>query len=73
MLKTQTKKWGNSIGIIIPQQTVRELNLKPHEEIVIEIQKKSGTVLKELFGSIHWKKHPRTILAEARKEIESKF
>ncbi len=73
MLRAHTRKWGNSLGIVIPKEAVRELELKPHEEIILDIQKKSGTVLKELFGAIKWKKHPRELLHEARKEFESKY
>lgn len=72
MLKAHTRKWGNSIGIVIPKQTVSELNLKPHEDVVIEIRKKAGTVLKELFGTLRWKKPIQSLLREARQELRSK-
>ncbi len=73
MIKAHTKAWGNSIGIVIPREIVRELHIRPHEEIVIDIKRKSGTVLKELFGTFHWKKPIRETLREARREMESKF
>jgi antitoxin component of MazEF toxin-antitoxin module len=73
MIKAHTRAWGNSIGIVIPREVVRELNIKPHEEIVIEIRQKSGTVLKELFGTFKWKRPLHEVLRQSRKELESKF
>lgn len=40
VIEVKTKKWGNSIGIIIPSEAVERLNIKPEEEITIEIVKK---------------------------------
>ncbi len=68
----KTKKWGNSIGVIIPSETVERLSIKPEEEIVIEIGKKNS-VLKEMFGAMKSKKSTEKILKEARKELESKW
>ncbi len=69
----QTKQWGNSIGVIIPRQMVKELKIKPHEEIVIEIKEKKVSVLKELFGAVRFSKPPHLLVKEARKELESKY
>ena len=72
MICTKTKQWGNSIGIIIPKQLVREMNIKPEEEICIDITKKKTNVLKELFGALPSKKSAEDVLREARKN-ESKY
>lgn len=71
-IEVKTKRWGNSIGIVIPSETIEKLNIKPEEEIVIEIGKKSN-VLKELFGAIKFKKPTEQIIKESRKEFESKW
>lgn len=73
MLKAHTRKWGNSVGIVIPRDVVQELNLKPHEDILVDIHKKSGTVLRELFGALHWKTPTEEVLRQARRELESKY
>lgn len=72
MIKCKTKQWGSSIGIILPKRVVRQHNLRPHEDIVIEIKGKSGNILKELFGSIKFSKPTHTLLKEARDDLESK-
>ncbi|NCO11033.1 hypothetical protein CO038_04150 [Candidatus Pacearchaeota archaeon CG_4_9_14_0_2_um_filter_39_13] len=71
-VEVRTKKWGNSIGIIIPSEAVERLNIKPEEEITIEIEKK-GNVLKELFGAVKFKKPTKQLLKEVRKELESRW
>ena len=36
----QAKKWGNSIGVIIPKEIAERIELKPGEEIDVDIIKK---------------------------------
>ena len=71
-ISVKTKRWGNSIGVVIPSEAIERFNIKPEEEIVIEIGKKSN-VLKELFGSLKFKKSTEEMLKEARQELESKW
>ena len=73
MISCKTKQWGNSVGIIIPKDLVRELNIKPNEEICVEINRKNTNVLKELFGSIKFSKPTKQLIKEARKDLESKY
>ena len=47
----KTKEWGNSLGIIIPGNIVKELNLKPGDEIYIPKIEKRANVLRELYAS----------------------
>lgn len=71
-IQVKTKKWGNSIGIVIPSETVEKFNLKPKETILIEIEKKDN-VLKEMFGKLKFKKPTEQILKEVRKDLEGKW
>jgi antitoxin component of MazEF toxin-antitoxin module len=71
-IETKTKQWGNSIGVIIPSQTVERLSLKPEESIVIEVSRKEN-VLKELFGKAKTGKSADKIMKEVRKDLESKW
>ena len=65
----KTKQWGNSIGVIIPRTVVEELGIVPGEEVIVDFKKKHN-VLKELFGSIRFKRKPQEIVKEVRKELE---
>ena len=71
-IEVKTKKWGNSIGVVIPKETIERFNIKPEEEIIIEIEKKNN-VLKELFGKARFKKSSKKMIQEFRKEFESKW
>ncbi len=71
-VEVKIKKWGNSMGVIIPSEAVERLNLKPDEKIVIEINRKEN-ILAEMFGTMKSKKTARQMLDETRKEMESKW
>lgn len=71
-IEVKTKRWGNSIGVVIPIETADKLNLRPEETVIIEITKKDNA-LKELFGSIKFKKSTEQILKEVRKDLEGKW
>ena len=68
----KTKKWGNSIGIIIPSRIIEKLNIRLEENLVVEINKK-GNVLKEMFGALKFKASTRKLIKEARTDLESKW
>ena len=72
MIEVITKRWGNSIGVIIPGETVHELHIKPEEKMVIEIKKKEN-VLKELFGAGKFSKPIDQLIKEVREELKSKW
>ena len=71
-IEVKTKKWGNSIGVIIPNETVEKLHIKPEEKIIIEINKQEN-VLKELFGAIKFRRSTKEILKDSRKDLEGKW
>ncbi len=68
----KTKKWGNSLGLILPADFVKKQHILPGEELVIEVKRKQN-VLKELFGALPFKKPTKQLLKETRKELESKW
>lgn len=74
MLLRKTKKWGNSLAIIIPKDEAKKLRLKENQEVTIEI-KPARDVLKELFGFAKSKTRKSTeeILRETRKDISKYF
>lgn len=52
-IKTKAKKWGSSIGIILPKSVVEVKRIKENDEIIVEVKK--PVIGKDLFG-----KYPRT-------------
>ncbi|MBI5797770.1 AbrB/MazE/SpoVT family DNA-binding domain-containing protein [Candidatus Woesearchaeota archaeon] len=68
----KTKKWGNSLGVVLPADVVKAEHLKPGEEIRIRVERKHN-VLKEMFGAVKFKRPIEVILKEAREEMKSKW
>ncbi len=51
MVYVKIKKWGNSLGITLPVDIVRNTGIAENEIIEIEIRKKNEP-LKKLFGTL---------------------
>ena len=49
-IEVTVKKWGNSIGVILPKELVRKENLEENKKIIIEVVKEANLV--KLFGSL---------------------
>ena len=64
-IETRTRKWGSSIGLILPKSLVDEVGIKPNEKITIEVKKRP--LAKEFFGLLKdWKRSTQEIKDEAR-------
>ncbi len=63
------KRWGNSLGILLPKEVVTSERLKENQEITFWIMK--PVFVKDLFGIAKSKSRRPTaeILKEIRKEI----
>jgi antitoxin component of MazEF toxin-antitoxin module len=74
-IEVKTKKWGNSLGIIIPSKEAENLKLKENQTISVEIHVTTENPLKELFGEFKDKKDKITFenIKKFRKESESKW
>ena len=70
MIICKTKKWGNSLGLIIPSEDVEKLDLVENQRIVVEIVKAQNP-LQELFGFGKGNKITRVEFKEARALLES--
>jgi antitoxin component of MazEF toxin-antitoxin module len=65
--KTKAKKWGNSLGIILPKRLTRKEHIKAGNEITIQIKEKN--VLRETFGMFKFKKSVQEMMRETDKEL----
>ena len=64
--EVRTRKWGSSIGVVLPKELVDEIGIKPNEKIRIDVKK--GIKAKEFFGLLKdWKRPTQEIKNEARK------
>ena len=72
MTVCKLKKWGNSLGLVIPKDDVKKMNLHEDQSIDIEIKKIENT-LKELFGAFKDNPITREEFLKHRKSLESKY
>ena len=71
--ETKLRKWGNSIGIIIPKEDVKKEGLKDDDSVTAIIVPKKTVKVKDIFGKLKFKKSTDQILKETDKELDSKF
>ena len=67
-IKTKAKRWGSSIGIILPKSVIESNKIRENDEIIIEIKK--PVLAGELFGKYpEWKskKSAQELKDEARR------
>ncbi|MBI4918501.1 hypothetical protein HY837_01115 [archaeon] len=63
-IEVKIKKWGNSMGVILPKELVKEKKLKENQKILIQIVEKAD--LSDIFGSLKFKKSAQELKDEAR-------
>ena len=62
--ETIPKKWGNSLGITIPAEIAKEENIKPRNKVIVCVMRERKNTLKEVFGTLEWKKPTQQIIDE---------
>tara|TARA_Y100000310_G_scaffold343192_1_gene449726 strand:- start:535 stop:768 length:234 start_codon:yes stop_codon:yes gene_type:complete len=72
-IKSKIRKWGNSFGIVVPQQVIGNEKIKEGDEVSVFINKNEDNVLADMFGSLKFSKPTDQLLKEVRKELESKW
>lgn len=60
------RKWGNSIGIILPTELIKEENIHVKDKLVVEVKKIHK--VKDFFGLLpNWKTDTQKIKDDLRK------
>ena len=72
-ITAKTKKWGSSIGVIIPKEVIREQNIKADQEVTLTISKKPITTGKDLWGTFKFKKSTEQLMREVDKDFDVGF
>ena len=63
--EVKTRKWGSSIGVVLPKEVVDEIGIRPNEKITIEVKKRP--LAKEFFGLLKdWKRPTQEIMDGVR-------
>ena len=69
-IETKTKKWGSSLGIIIPQEIVKKERWREGQEIRIDILSKKKTTGADIFGKLKFKKSIQVLLDETDRDFD---
>lgn len=71
--ETKLKAWGNSVGVILPKEMLKEEGLSINDEVEVILKKKSNT-LKDAFGKLkEFKATSDKSTEEVLKEIDEEF
>jgi len=65
------KKWGNSLGITIPSEVIKEENIRPKEKITVLVFKDYSKKLKNIFGTLKLKKSTQKAMEEIDEGYDS--
>ncbi len=49
-IEVVVKKWGNSVGVILPKELVERESIKENEKVLLEVVKEAN--LEGIFGSL---------------------
>lgn len=74
--RATVKKWGSSLGIVIPKEKAEHEQLRENERISIIISKeRSKLLVKDIYGKMkgRWTETTEEMLREVDKELDSKF
>ena len=71
--QVQLKKWGNSVGLIVPKEALEKESLKPRQMVRAIITPVKTLKVKDVFGKLKLKKSTAKIMAEIDKDFEEKF
>ncbi len=69
-MQIKTKRWGSSLGIIIPKKIVREERIQEGQEIMVNILSRKKTTGTDIFGKLKFKKPIQVLLDEIDKDFE---
>ncbi len=67
-MEGKVKKWGNSFGLLIPNEIVKRERLRDGQKVNFIILKKYD-VLKKTFGTLKLKKSSQKIKDDLRREL----
>ena len=64
-IRARVRRWGSSLGIVVPSEVVKELQLKAGDEAIVEIDRAG---IEEAFGSLKdWAVDPQKLKDDLRR------
>ena len=67
-VRVKLRRWGNSLGVVLPQEILKEVNKNEGDEVTLFLKKEDND-LTSLFGRLkNWKIDSQNFKDEIRKE-----
>lgn len=66
-MESRIRRWGRSMGVVIPMDKIKEAHLRKDEAVKILIKRKKNP-LEETFGTVKLKRSTQEILEESDRE-----
>ena len=63
-INVRTRKWGDSIAVVIPKVVVDREKIRPNDSVMISLEKENN--LSDLFGKLKIKKSAQELKDEER-------
>jgi len=67
-INTKTRQWGNSIGVVIPNNILKKQGIKKDQEVILTITTRKKTTVGDILKMI--KKHPLPKIKDKRSTQE---
>lgn len=64
-LKAEVRKWGHSLGVVLPKPITRKLNLREHETVELKIKKRERGVM-DFFGTLKFSEPTKKLIKEIK-------
>ena len=59
------KKWGSSLGVVIPSEIVQQAHIKPGQEFTVLLMPATpNPLIKKMFGTLKFKKSTQDLMKE---------
>jgi len=68
-IRTRLRRWGNSFGVVVPQNVVESENIREGDDVRIFFNKRKTNILREMFGTFKFKRPVEDLLREADQEL----
>ena len=67
-IRSKLRKWGNSLGIVIPRSKAEKGEMRENEEVIALLIKREN-ILRETFGTFKFKKSTQKMMDEIDEEL----
>ena len=68
-IKTKLRKWGNSLGVVVPQHIIDKEKTKVGDDVTILFKRNDNNLLRDVFDTHKFSKNTDELLKEVDEEL----